>query len=554
MFLANLSIARRLALVLATMLALSLATSAFAFLTLRSLGAAVATMVSDNLKVERAAADWLRYAAAGTDRSAAIARSGDPGLVDYFAASTAELTVQATARQKIVEQASDTPEERTLFVKVTDARKAFLVSRDEIKRLKSLGDAAGASREFEQRFEKIAREYLAGIEAVSEQQRREVDAAARRIETERDHASTLLGASGALSLGIGALLAWVLARSITGPLARAESMAHTIAQMDLTDRAATHYANDETGRLLRSIDTMRAALTRTLVQVRAVVDGISTASTQIASGNHDLSARTEHAASNLEQTAASMEELTATVRQSADTALRANQLAASAGAVARRGGDVVAQVVSTMEEINASSRRIADITGVIDGIAFQTNILALNAAVEAARAGEQGRGFAVVASEVRNLAQRSAESAREIKALIGQSVDKVEVGTRLVEEAGSTMQEIVTSVQRVGDMIAEITAAATEQSAGIGQVNVAVTQLDQMTQQNAALVEESAAAAESLKDQALRLSNRVPRQAVLNSGSQGSPLLAMALSVVRSLRMQAMRATLGSLPAASRRE
>ena len=509
MFLANLSIARRLALVLAAMLALSLATSTFAFLTLRSLSAAVTTMVSDNLKVERAAADWLRFGSGGTDRASAIARSSDAGLVDYFAASTAELTVQATARQKIVEQASDTPEERVLFLKVADARKAFLASFNEIKRLKSLGDAAGASREFEQRFEKLAPAYLGGIEAVSEQQRKEVDAAAHRIETERDHASLMLVVSGALSLAVGALLAWVLARSITGPLARAESMARTIAQMDLTDRAATTYSNDETGRLLRSIDTMRAALTRTLVQVRAVVDGISTASTQIASGNHDLSARTEHAAGNLEETAASMEELTATVRQSADTALQANQLAASAGEVARRGGDVVAQVVTTMEEINESSRRIADITGVIDGIAFQTNILALNAAVEAARAGEQGRGFAVVASEVRNLAQRSAESAREIKALIGVSVDKVEAGARLVEQAGSTMTEIVASVQRVGDMIAEITAAATEQSAGIGQVNVAVTQLDQMTQQNAALVEESAAAAESLKEQAQRLSGVV---------------------------------------------
>ena len=509
MFLANLSIARRLALVLAAMLALSLATSLFAFLTMRSLGAKVATMVSDNLKVERAAADWLRYAAAGTDRSAAIARSSDTSLVDYFAASTADLTVQATARQKLVEQASESPEERVLFDRVTAARKAFLVSRDEIKRLKSVGDAAGASREFEQNFEKIAHDYLAGIEAVSEQQRKEVDATAQRIEQERVRTAVLLAASGASSLAIGAWLAWLLARSITGPLSQAERMARTIAQMDLTDRASDRYANDETGRLLRSIDTMRDALTRTLLQVRAVVDGISTASTQIASGNHDLSARTEHAAGNLEETAASMEELTATVRQSADTALQANQLAASAGDVARRGGAVVAQVVTTMEDINASSRRIADITGVIDGIAFQTNILALNAAVEAARAGEQGRGFAVVASEVRNLAQRSAESAREIKALIGQSVDKVEAGARLVEEAGATMHEIVASVQRVGDMIAEITAAATEQSAGIGQVNVAVTQLDQMTQQNAALVEESAAAAESLKEQALRLSGVV---------------------------------------------
>ena len=521
MFLNNLSIARRLALVLAAMLALSLVTSLFAFLTLRSLGAEVSSLVADNLKVERAAADWVRYASEGSDRSAAIARSSDPSLGDYFADSTAQLTVLATARQKIVEEGSDTPEERALFDRVTQARKAFLASRDEIKRLRSMGDAAGATREFQDHFEKISHDYIAGIEAVADQQRHEVDVIAQGIDRERGRTSVLLAASGAASLAIGALLAWLLSRSITGPLSRAEAMARTIAQMDLTDRASASYANDETGRLLRSIDRMRDALTNTLLQVRVVVDGISTASAQIATGNQDLSARTEHTAGNLEETAASMEELTATVRHSADTAQQANQLAASAGEVARRGGEVVAQVVATMDEINASSRRIADITGVIDGIAFQTNILALNAAVEAARAGEQGRGFAVVATEVRNLAQRSAESAREIKSLIGVSVDKVEAGARLVEQAGTTMDEIVASVQRVGDMIAEITAAATEQSAGIGQVNVAVTQLDQMTQQNAALVEESAAAAESLREQAERLSGVVGTFRLSDEGHPG---------------------------------
>ena len=263
------------------------------------------------------------------------------------------------------------------------------------------------------------------------------------------------------------------------------------------------------GSLLDALAAMIASLRNTVSQVRHTTESIATASGQIAAGNHDLSARTEQTASNLQQTAASMEELTGTVSQTADSASKANELASSASGAAARGGKVVEQVVSTMADINTSSKRIGDIIGVIDGIAFQTNILALNAAVEAARAGEQGRGFAVVATEVRNLAQRSAESAREIKALIGVSVDKVEAGARLVEQAGTTMDEIVASVQRVGDMIAEITAAATEQSAGIAQVNVAVTQLDQMTQQNAALVEESAAAAESLKEQALRLSGVV---------------------------------------------
>ena len=266
---------------------------------------------------------------------------------------------------------------------------------------------------------------------------------------------------------------------------------------------------DEFRPLMAQIARMQQSLRDMVGELRGASDSIGQASTEVASGSADLSHRTEEAASNLQQTASSLQQLTANVRQSADAAAQANQLAASAQTVAQRGGDVVSQVVSTMDEINTASRRIADIIGTIDGIAFQTNILALNAAVEAARAGEQGRGFAVVASEVRSLAQRSAEAAREIKTLIGTSVDKVETGTRLVQDAGSTMGEIVASVQRVTDVIGEITAAAAEQSEGIGQVNGAVANLDQMTQQNAALVEESAAAAESLKDQASRLAGVV---------------------------------------------
>ena len=258
-----------------------------------------------------------------------------------------------------------------------------------------------------------------------------------------------------------------------------------------------------------ALQTAVEHLNRAMTEVQGSVESIQTASAEIAVGNQDLSSRTEQTASNLQQTASSMEQLTGTVKQSADSARQANQLASSAAAVAARGGQVVSEVVSTMDEINASSKKIADIIGVIDGIAFQTNILALNAAVEAARAGEQGRGFAVVAGEVRSLAGRSAEAAREIKTLIGASVEKVESGSRLVANAGHTMAEIVSSVQRVSDIIGEITAAASEQSEGIGQVNVSVIALDQMTQQNAALVEQSAAAAESLKDQALRLNEVV---------------------------------------------
>jgi methyl-accepting chemotaxis protein len=298
------------------------------------------------------------------------------------------------------------------------------------------------------------------------------------------------------------------AASIVEPINAAKRAAQIIAAGDLS-QAIDVQGNDEAADLLRSLAQMQDALRSLIGQVRHSTDSIGTASAEIATGNQDLSARTEQTASNLQQTASSMEQLTGTVRQSADSARQANQLASSAAEVAARGGVVVSQVVATMEDINASSKKIADIIGVIDGIAFQTNILALNAAVEAARAGEQGRGFAVVASEVRSLAQRSAEAAKEIKGLIGASVEKVEGGSRLVADAGQTMKEIVGSVQRVSDIIGEITAAASEQSEGIGQVNGAVTQLDQMTQQNAALVEESAAAAESLKEQAVKLAQVV---------------------------------------------
>jgi methyl-accepting chemotaxis protein len=299
-------------------------------------------------------------------------------------------------------------------------------------------------------------------------------------------------------------MAYFITRSILVPLRQGVDAATVIAGGDLSQSLdSTH--RDELGDLLRAIGKMQTSLHGVVGQVRRSSDNIGTASAEIATGNQDLSARTEQTASNLQQAASSMEQLTGTVKQSADSARQANQLASSAAEVAARGGAVVSQVVATMDDINASSKKIADIIGVIDGIAFQTNILALNAAVEAARAGEQGRGFAVVASEVRSLAQRSAEAAKEIKGLIGASVEKVEGGSRLVADAGRTMTEIVGSVQRVSDIIGEITAAATEQSQGIGEVNGSVAQLDQMTQQNAALVEQSAAAAESLREQAARL-------------------------------------------------
>ena len=358
------------------------------------------------------------------------------------------------------------------------------------------------------------------------------------------------GATAALGYG----LFWMMRNWVARPLKDLRDSVQAIASGDLT-KSVDNTRNDEIGDLIRDTESMRQRLADTIGTVRHSVDSIGTASTEIATGNQDLSHRTEQTASNLQLAASSMVELTSTVRQTADSARTANQLVASANSAAARGGQVVGQVVTTMDEINASSRKINDIIGVIDGIAFQTNILALNAAVEAARAGEQGRGFAVVAGEVRSLAQRSAEAAKEIKALIGASVDRVEAGSRLVQDAGQSMEDIVSSVQRVSDIIGEISAAATEQSDGIGQVNQSVVQLDQMTQQNAALVEESAAAAESLKEQAQRLVEavsvfRVSSQQMSTSGRPASLGRPAPAPIARPALGSSMKSSATSAPTA----
>ncbi|NHZ96992.1 methyl-accepting chemotaxis protein [Massilia sp. CCM 8734] len=339
----------------------------------------------------------------------------------------------------------------------------------------------------------------------------------------------IIGSLVALA-AVGLLLAVGLARIVAGPLQEAVAIAGRVAGGDLTGVIVAS-STDETGQLMTSLRSMNDSLLGVVQQVRSGTDTIALASAEIASGNLDLSSRTEEQASSLEETASAMEELTSTVRQNADNARQANQLAMTASTIASDGGAVVSEVISTMESISASSRKIVDIISVIDGIAFQTNILALNAAVEAARAGEQGRGFAVVASEVRNLAQRSAAAAKEIKQLIDNSVFQVDAGTALVQRAGSTMTEVVVSVRRVSDVVAEISAASHEQSTGIDEVNKAIVQMDEVTQQNAALVEQAAAAANALQEQADKLARVV---SVFRLDSAGAPAPALRPAAART--------------------
>ncbi|AKJ30024.1 methyl-accepting chemotaxis protein [Caldimonas brevitalea] len=446
---------------------------------------------------------------AAVARSMASAISADPAVGDLFTDHIKQDTPRITMLREQLSARANTEEDRAQLKDIA-AKGATLVAAS--KKLREMGDAgeqAVVAGLVESEYKPAAAAYLASIDAFAALQQRKSEAVQEQAEHTANQLMLLTAAGAAAVIAIGMAVASVLVRSIREPLQEAIDVAQAIADGDLSRRVRSDDRGDEFGALMRALQHMNAALGQVVGRVRLSTDGIMTASNEIAAGNHDLSSRTEQAASSLQQTAASMQQLTETVRLNADAARQANQLAGSASGAATRGGEVVGQVVETMDAITAASRKIADIIGVIDGIAFQTNILALNAAVEAARAGEQGRGFAVVAGEVRTLAQRSAQAAREIKTLISTSSEKVETGAALVQNAGSTMQEIVSAVGRVTDIMNEIMTSTQEQSSGIVQVNQAVAQLDQMTQQNAALVEQAAAAASSMKEQAAQMTQTI---------------------------------------------
>jgi len=429
-----------------------------------------------------------------------------------FAKTKAEETMQTIKRAEGIwakyMQTELTAEEERLAKKKLELHAVYVASVTRIFQMTMAGNTEGATKELKEVAEPLFYDLHETIYSMITLQGNV--AAEKYAEAQSEYNSIFMVTSIIVSSGVllAVIVGFFLIRAIVGPLNEGIAIANAVASGDLTSRIDVHSTN-ETGRLMMALKQMNDNLVELVGKVRMGTDSITTASSEIAAGNSDLSQRTEEQASSLEETASSMEELAATVKQNADNARQANQLAAGASEVAVKGGAVVSQVVQTMSSINESSKKIVDIISVIDGIAFQTNILALNAAVEAARAGEQGRGFAVVATEVRTLAQRSATAAKEIKELIKDSVSKVEDGTRLVDEAGATMDEIVSAVKRVTDIMSEISAASQEQSAGIEQVNQAVTQMDEVTQQNAALVEEASAAAESMQEQAQALTQAV---------------------------------------------
>ena len=509
-FLARLKIGQRLIAGFATVLTLAIVVGAFAVSRLSQVNANTTDLATNWLPATRMLGDFRNQMTALRRQEAASIIAATADGVARQVKLSGEAKAQATESWKAYMTTVDLPDERALAREIEADRDRYYAALDKTFATDYTAPDA---------HDKVVAIYMgeskAAFDAMSDAIARDVAFQSKGADgayktSQEIFTNARLAIIGLLAIAVlaGALMAFVISRSIVRPLESAVKVAELVAEGNLTSNIDVT-GRDEVSQLLRALRRMNDSLVNIVSRVRNSSDSIATGSSQIAAGNTDLSQRTEEQASNLQQTAASMEELTATVKQNADTARAATQIASSATAAAAEGGRVVGQVVSTMEEITSSSRKIVDIIGVIDGIAFQTNILALNAAVEAARAGEQGRGFAVVATEVRNLAGRSADAAKEIKSLITASVQRVERGTQLADQAGDTMTEVVNSIRLVTDIMGEISAASSEQSAGVAQVGQAVSQMDQATQQNAALVEEGAAAAESLKVQARQLVDAV---------------------------------------------
>ncbi|WDZ94844.1 methyl-accepting chemotaxis protein [Herbaspirillum sp. WKF16] len=497
----NMKIGSRLAVGFSVVLALSILIMAIGVWRLQVVSDVTHEMVSQSVRKERLISAWYGNLRAAILRTIAMSRSTDLTLNNYFLNEELASGKESAELQKELTQMFDTDAEKTLYAEIAGYQKDYKAIYLKMMDMKSTGDQDGANSVLIQEFMPLSKKYQAAMQKLQKAEQAEIDDASDNIERLARQSGVLLMALEAAALAFGVLCAWLLTRGIVRPLKQAVAISQRVADGDLGAQIVVS-SRDEVGQLLGALQDMNAKLRGIVTRVRHGTDAIATASGEIAEGNQDLSARTEQQAGALEETASAMEELISTVRTNADNAHEASRLAASASGIAGEGGAVVGRVVQTMDEINGSSKKIVDIISVIDGIAFQTNILALNAAVEAARAGEQGRGFAVVASEVRSLAQRSAAAAKEIKLLIDDSVQKVGAGSALVEQAGATMARVVESVQHVNAIVNEISVASAEQTEGIQQVNDAISQLDDVTQQNAALVEQAAAAAASMRGQA----------------------------------------------------
>ena len=499
---------RRLLATFVTVLLLTLAGSAIGVWSLRSVDAATRQAIENNVATERLVADAYRLQAINTERYKAMALSSEPEVGEIL---SADIERTQTHYRELMDQLAtrlQTPAEQALLTGTHDKAQDFQAAVKELVTARDFGLTERIRKVFAERFEPSAAALLGSLQQLAQSQRDAIDAAGAQIAQSSQRAQVALTLFCATALLLGSVLTWWLVRSISRPIGTANATAQRVSSLDLRENIEGHN-RDEAGQLLLSLNTMQQALRTLVMQVRQSAQSVRLAAHEIAQGNADLSERTEGTASSLQQTAAALEQVTQRLHQSTETAARAEHMASQASAVATEGGNAMAQVVHTMQNIQQSSRKVEEVTGVIDSIAFQTNILALNAAVEAARAGEQGRGFAVVAAEVRQLAMRAGEAAREIKGLIATSAQNVETGTALVNGAGHTMGQIVESIRNVASMISDISTTTLSQTRDINDINTAVARLDQMTQQNSALVEESAAASEGLRHQANELTHLI---------------------------------------------